>query len=71
MIYRQLEITTRFLNQQLVRYYTRTGLALPCCFIKDTEGIELIGGLQTSLAQGQVPKGCAGRDELRSAAAPH
>lgn len=63
--------TCRFLHQDLMRYYTCTGLALPCCFIKDTEGIESIAGLQTSLAQGHVPKGCAGCDELRPAAAPH
>ena len=71
MIYRQLETTCRFLREELMRYCTCTGLALPCCFIKDTEGIESIAGLQTSLAQGHVPKGCAGCDELRPAAAPH
>ena len=59
----------RFLHQDLMRYYTVTGLALPCCFIKDTEGIESIASLQTSLAQGHVPKGCAGCDELRVVAA--
>ena len=61
--------TCRFLHQDLMRYYTVTGLALPCCFIKDTEGIESIAGVQTSLAQGDVPKGCAGCDELRPVAA--
>lgn len=57
--------TCRFLHQDLMRFYTCDGLALPCCFIKDTEGIESIAGLRTMLQRGQVPKGCAGCGELR------
>ena len=56
--------TCRFLYQDIMRYYTCSGLALPCCFIKDTEGIYSIAGLRTALGQGRVPKGCAGCDEL-------
>ena len=66
--------TCRFLHQDLMRYYTYSGLALPCCFIKDTEGIESIAGLRTMLAHGSVPEGCAGCEELRPVAAasrPH
>ena len=61
--------TCRFLHQDLMRYYTCNGLALPCCFIKDTQGIESIAGLRTALGQGRVPKGCAGCDELRPSVA--
>ena len=66
--------TCRFLHQDIMRYYTCSGLALPCCFIKDTEGIESIAGLRAMLAHGNVPKGCAGCEELRPVAAapqPH
>lgn len=59
--------TCRFLNQNLMRYYTCDSLALPCCFIKDTRGIESIAGLKAMLGQGQVPLGCAGCDELKPA----
>jgi molybdenum cofactor biosynthesis enzyme MoaA len=58
--------TCRFLQQDAMRYYTWTGLALPCCFIKDTQGIESIVGLRTLLAQGHIPAGCKGCRELRS-----
>lgn len=54
----------RFLHQNALRYYTWNGLALPCCFIKDTQGIESIEGLRGMLARGQVPAGCAGCREL-------
>ena len=53
-----------------MRYFTVDGLALPCCFIKDTVGIESIAGLRSALQQGSVPKGCAGCDELRAIAQP-
>lgn len=69
-----IPLTCRFLHQDIMCYYTCSGLALPCCFIKDTEGIESIAGLRTALGQGSVPKGCAGCDELRPVAAasqPH
>lgn len=62
--------TCRFLHQDLMRYYTVNGLALPCVFIKDTVGIESIAGLRSALQQGSVPKGCAGCDELRPIAQP-
>ena len=65
-----IPLTCRFLHQDLMRYYTCSGLALPCCFIKDTEGIESIAGLRNSLQQGHVPNGCAGCDELRPGAVP-
>jgi Radical SAM superfamily len=58
--------TCRFLQQNTMRYYTWKGLELPCCFIKDTQGIESIAGLRAMLAQGQVPAGCAGCGELKS-----
>lgn len=52
--------------------YVRTPAATPrtCRFIKDTDGIESIAGLRTSIQQGHVPKGCTGCDELRPGAAP-
>ncbi|MHB1198393.1 MAG: radical SAM protein [Polaromonas sp.] len=56
--------TCRFLHQDVMRYHTWSGLALPCCFIKDTQGIESIEGLRGMLARGQVPAGCAGCREL-------
>ncbi len=58
--------TCRFLHQDLMRYHTVQGLALPCCFIKDTEGIESIADLRSQLQQGIVPKGCAGCEELQA-----
>lgn len=62
--------TCRFLHKDLMRCYTCNGLALPCCFIKDTDSFESIAGLRASLQQGHVPKGCTGCDELRPRAAP-
>lgn len=57
--------TCRFLRQDAMRYYTWAGLELPCCFIKDTQGIESIDGLRNLLVGGQVPVGCAGCRELK------
>lgn len=61
--------TCRFLHQDALRYHTWQGLELPCCFIKDTTGIESIEGLRTQLEQGHVPAGCAGCRELSPVAA--
>lgn len=61
--------TCRFLHQDAMRFHTWNGLTLPCCFIKDTQGIDSIEGLRGMLARGQVPAGCAGCRELRSAGA--
>lgn len=60
--------TCQFLHQDAMRYYNWSGLALPCCFIKDTQGIESIEGLRSLLAQGHVPAGCAGCRELKPVA---
>jgi hypothetical protein len=57
--------TCRFVQTDLMRFYTWRGKELPCCFIKDTTGIESIAQLKQSLAQGDVPAGCSGCSELR------
>lgn len=58
----------RFLERDLMRFYTWKGQELPCCFIKDTTGINSIAGLKQSLACGDIPVGCSGCQELRSIA---
>lgn len=58
----------RFLESDLMRFYTWNGQQLPCCFIKDTTGIGSIPELKQSLARGEVPFGCSGCQELRSTA---
>ncbi|WP_277401897.1 radical SAM protein [Variovorax sp. RKNM96] len=57
--------TCRFVQSDLMRFYTWKGQELPCCFIKDTTGIESIPQLKQSLARGEVPPGCSGCSELR------
>lgn len=57
--------TCQFLHQDVMRYHTWSGQALPCCFIKDTQGIDSIAGLRAMLTQGHVPAGCAGCRELK------
>jgi MoaA/NifB/PqqE/SkfB family radical SAM enzyme len=58
-----------FVAQDRMRFYTLEGLALPCCFIKDTRGIDSIAGLKQQLAAGEVPAGCLGCTHLQPAAA--
>lgn len=56
--------TCRYLYQDSMRYYNWEGLALPCCFIKDTRGIDSIDGLRRDMESGIVPFGCMGCREL-------
>lgn len=56
-----------FLERDRMRFYTWQGQELPCCFIKDTTGIESISGLRTALVNGEIPLGCSGCPELRPA----
>ncbi len=56
-----------FIKHDRMRFHTLDGLELPCCFIKDTTGIESIAGLQRRLGEGDVPAGCAGCSLLRPA----
>lgn len=46
-----------YLKQDKLRYYTFTGLELPCCFIKDTAGISTIDRMKHVM-----PRGCNGCD---------
>lgn len=63
--------TCRFVEQNSMRFYTWVGQELPCCFIKDTSGIESITALHAMLHTGNVPQGCRGCKELKPIAAPH
>jgi MoaA/NifB/PqqE/SkfB family radical SAM enzyme len=56
--------TCQYVQQDSMRFYTRQGLALPCCFIKDTRGINSIQELGTLLLNGSTPPGCIGCKEL-------
>ena len=47
-----------YLKQDILRYYTVSGLELPCCFIKDTTGITTIENMITNR-----PKACLGCDK--------
>ncbi len=62
-------LTCQFLHQNIMRYHTVQGMALPCCFIKNTSGIESIEHLRNQLAHGNTPIGCLGCSELRPVAA--
>jgi hypothetical protein len=50
----------RFVNKPTMRYYPLNGPELPCCFIKDTSGIDSIEHLASRLQRNDVPLGCAG-----------
>ncbi len=65
----QQSLTCQFLHQNIMRYHTVQGMALPCCFIKNTSGIESIEHLRNQLAHGNTPIGCLGCSELRPVAA--
>jgi sulfatase maturation enzyme AslB (radical SAM superfamily) len=56
--------TCRFVQQDTMRFYTREGQALPCCFIKNTQGIASIAALRGLLQAGEPPPGCLGCKEL-------
>ena len=58
--------TCRFVSQDVMRFYTWKGETLPCCFIKDTQGIVSIAALRSRLHAGDVPVGCAGCGELKA-----
>lgn len=60
-------MTCRFVEQDTMRFYTRDGQALPCCFIKNTQGITSIAALREGLYAGSIPAGCAGCKELQAA----
>lgn len=56
----------RFVDGDVMRFYTLGGKVLPCAFIKDPTGIESVEGLREQLGRGEVPVGCAGCTQLRA-----
>ena len=54
----------RFLERPLKRYYDIEGREYPCCFIKDARLHEPIDIMQTKMAAGELPAGCAGCREV-------
>ena len=55
----------RFLEQPVMRVFNLDGVEMPCCFIKDISSYRSARSLVDSLAQGIVPRTCAGCRELR------
>jgi MoaA/NifB/PqqE/SkfB family radical SAM enzyme len=55
----------RYLEADIMRFYSLGGSTMPCCFIKDAAAFTSIQALRAGFGAGHVPRACSGCGELR------
>lgn len=55
----------RHIEQPTMRFYTITGIEMPCCFMKDANQFISTADIKETLARREVPAPCSGCGEIR------
>lgn len=61
----------KYINNNSMRFYSVTGIEMPCCYIKDTSKFQSIDKIRKTLHKKHVPACCTGCREIISPSPLH